>query len=63
MMHISEKEVNMLRQWFNCISDTCPNYHTKIDLEFGKMLHEVIGIDVPTSLEEKLNKAIQRRRP
>lgn len=53
MMEISPKELEIIRQWFDCLQDTNPGYLTPEDYQLAKRIYDLRGIRVPDSIVVK----------
>lgn len=51
---LSDKELNLFRQWFNSVQDCNPNYLNKEDYQTAANVYKLLGWRVPNSIVEKL---------
>lgn len=51
-MHMEEKDLDLIRQWFNAVQDLNIQYLKKPDYELAKKVYEAVGLRVPYSIQE-----------
>ena len=53
-MKISPEQANVLRQWFDSLQDTHPEYLEQKDYVLAAKLYELCGMQLPNSIREHL---------
>ena len=53
-MELNDKELDQIRQWFNCIQDIAPSYLLKPDYRIAAQINEHLGFRVPDSITKHL---------
>ncbi|MFN1515295.1 hypothetical protein [Vibrio owensii] len=51
--HLSKKELDLIRQWFNSIQDVNPQFLAQDDYLLAKKIYEQLNVKVPNSIMEK----------
>lgn len=57
-MEYTKEEVDIFRQWFDCVQDVNPEFLDRSDYELAKKVYEDVGMRVPGSILEKLQKLV-----
>lgn len=48
--NFDERDLNLLRQWFNALEDVSPEYLERSDYELAKRIYAALGIAIPASI-------------
>lgn len=51
---LTDKELDMFRQWFNAVQDLNPAYLTKEDYQLVNNIYQKLGWRVPNSIKDNL---------
>jgi hypothetical protein len=49
-------DLNLVRQWFNAVQDTMPQYLERRDFELAAQIHRTLGLRVPLSVARHLER-------
>jgi hypothetical protein len=52
-MQFTPQDIDVLRQWFDALQDTNPQYLDQRDYDLASRLYEACGMRVPNSLRER----------
>lgn len=53
MSGFNEKELNLIREWFDTVQDIANIYLEKEDYVLASKIYESLGLRVPNSIKEK----------
>ena len=56
MIDLNKRELDTIRQWFDCVQDVHPKYLNDIDYRLAIRIYHELGMRVPNSIKKPLNR-------
>lgn len=50
---LTRQELELIRQWFDCVHDVNPNFLERQDYLLAKKIYELVGMSVPNSIRNR----------